>query len=435
MEISMNNPPVENEARTTAGSSETGGHPSATAPTGSERIQSGAAGTSRREALIGPFGLRDTVVGISVLVMLIGSVLPFITAFDLGVVRDLNLWNGFSLFFIGIGILLPLVVAGLFIARRLAPGMKPRVGSLSLDQFASVVAVLALVFFFLQTVTNFAVGPMIALIGSLGLVVSTTLAPHLPFFAPEFKERAEVPAALSAREALPLRPRPAQPKPETAAASGAAPRRFTNPIRRNEGSGRSAAQVQDGHSAPAAGASAGTAVVGTAAAGATHAQGTADHAVPGQGNPASGNPDREMQDRAGTRHADGQPADAPATAAQDISAPASPRAEEPLAATTVNPVVRASDTGTSDAAADTAEPITATRDDSENVVEAFWFAVGTPRQIVDERTGLPLFMFHPGDWELGLEDRGDEFLVQDKRTGRIGVLRDLSNIERVDADQ
>ncbi|WAP52345.1 hypothetical protein OL239_03425 [Arthrobacter sp. ATA002] len=80
------------------------------------------------------------------------------------------------------------------------------------------------------------------------------------------------------------------------------------------------------------------------------------------------------------------------------------------------------------------ESISATREESENVVEAFWFAVGTPRQIVDERTGLPLFMFHPGDWELGLEDRGTEFLVQDKRTGRIGVLRDLSNIERVGED-
>jgi len=80
------------------------------------------------------------------------------------------------------------------------------------------------------------------------------------------------------------------------------------------------------------------------------------------------------------------------------------------------------------------ESISATREENENVVEAFWFAVGTPRQIVDERTGLPLFMFYPGDWELGLEDRGHEFLVQDKRTGRIGVLRDLTNIERVSDD-
>jgi hypothetical protein len=31
---------------------------------------------------------------------------------------------------------------------------------------------------------------------------------------------------------------------------------------------------------------------------------------------------------------------------------------------------------------------------------------------------------------VGIEDRGTEFLVQDKRTGQIGVMRNLANIER-----
>ena len=64
------------------------------------------------------------------------------------------------------------------------------------------------------------------------------------------------------------------------------------------------------------------------------------------------------------------------------------------------------------------------------MLEAFWFAVGTPRSVVDEQTGAPLFVLQPGDWEVGIEDRGHEFLVQDKRTGRIGLMRDLRNIER-----
>lgn len=421
MEISMNNPPVENEASTTAGSSETGGHPSASAPGSVAQPQDGTAGHSAREALAGPFGLRDIVVGASALVMLVGSVLPFITVFNLGIVRDLNLWNGFSLFFVGIGILLPLLVAGLFAARRLAPGTKLRVGSLSLDQFASVSAVLALAFFFIQTVTDFAVGPMIALIGSLGLVVATTLAPHLPFFAAEFKERPEVPAVPAAREALPLRQRPPRPKTESADASSA-PRRFENPMRRLSGPRPGVAAAEPGTDTGAS--AAGTAVVGTA--GATKAQGSQPQP------PQPGNI---------TAPGASQPPAGPATQAQDVQAPSAPSAPsaggsaEPLAATTVNPVVSRSETAAPAANESDAEPITATRDESEPVVEAFWFAVGTPRQIVDERTGLPLFMFHPGDWELGLEDRGDEFLVQDKRTGRIGVLRDLSNIERVDTDQ
>jgi hypothetical protein len=81
------------------------------------------------------------------------------------------------------------------------------------------------------------------------------------------------------------------------------------------------------------------------------------------------------------------------------------------------------------------EPITATRSaDEESVVEAFWFAVGSARPVVDEQTGREIFTLHPGDWEVGIEDRGREFLVQDKRTGAVGVLRDLRNIERAPRD-
>lgn len=94
--------------------------------------------------------------------------------------------------------------------------------------------------------------------------------------------------------------------------------------------------------------------------------------------------------------------------------------------------VRQTDSSTEEAAHPRTESISATRDaeDDEPVLEAFWFAVGTPRSVVDEQTGAPLFVLQPGDWEVGIEDRGHEFLVQDKRTGRIGVMRDLRNIER-----
>jgi hypothetical protein len=81
------------------------------------------------------------------------------------------------------------------------------------------------------------------------------------------------------------------------------------------------------------------------------------------------------------------------------------------------------------------EPITATRStDEEPVVEAFWFAVGSSRPVFDEQTGRQVFTLQPGDWEVGIEDRGDEFLVQDKRTGAVGILRDLRNIERAPRD-
>jgi hypothetical protein len=42
---------------------------------------------------------------------------------------------------------------------------------------------------------------------------------------------------------------------------------------------------------------------------------------------------------------------------------------------------------------------------------------------------MPAFVIEPGGWVLALEDRGNEFLVQHS-DGRLGVLRDLTNIER-----
>ena len=67
--------------------------------------------------------------------------------------------------------------------------------------------------------------------------------------------------------------------------------------------------------------------------------------------------------------------------------------------------------------------------DDQPIHEAFWFAVAQHRTAYDPRTGAPAFVIEPGGWVLALEDRGHEFLVQ-HTDGRLGVLRDLSNIER-----
>jgi hypothetical protein len=83
------------------------------------------------------------------------------------------------------------------------------------------------------------------------------------------------------------------------------------------------------------------------------------------------------------------------------------------------------------------EPIGATVDPASRpeehevhtVHEAFWFAVAQPRTALDEHSGVAAFVIEPGGWVLALEDRGHEFLVQ-HTDGRVGVLRDLSNIER-----
>ena len=419
----MNQPHVEHEERAAADAPGT---------------QASAPGAGLR-AVAGPFGLRDTVVGAAVLVMLVGSVLPF----TIGSGR--NLWTAFSLFYVGIGIVMPLVVAGLFAARRLSPPARLRVGSLSLDQFASVIAVLAAIFFFLQLVYVFSIGSLLGLIGAAALLVATTFAPHIPPFAAEFRDRTEIPAHPVARDAKPLvrvpKPVPA-PQPKAAGAPAGGQGGFGQSPQAGLGvPGRPGEQHQTGSATRPAAAAGGpvqagsSSPSGTAHPGTSQAPATAPAAekgsMPGAAAGAAAAGAAGTGQAAGSGNGPASAGSAPESAAASATGPgtSTPAGEDPLPATTVNPAVQG---GSS--ASDRQDSISATRDEHENVVEAFWFAVGTPRQIVDERTGLPLFMFYPGDWELGLEDRGHEFLVQDKRTGRIGVLRDLTNIERVSDD-
>ncbi|SDH53832.1 hypothetical protein SAMN04488693_101512 [Arthrobacter subterraneus] len=380
------------------------------------------------EAVAGPFTLRETVIGVSVLVMFTGTILPF--------VDGVNLWRAFPLFFLGIGILLPVAALALLIGRR-SGARHLRVGSLSVDQFASVTAAFAAAFFFLQTVTIFGIGSFIALLGAVGFLVATVGGPHLGVFKSDFTGRPSSSAHPIAREALPARPRP--PKADTAEKAGGW---------KNFRPGSKAAPASDGPNST--GRSAGYAVAGYAAG-----QGAGNQQVPfsaGQGNaegsaqaaPAAREPaatkatavqptpaQRSDAERSDTQVSAAQPSGAQADAGraeatQPAATAAQPKVEaaEPAASEPENADAQASHPRT--------ESISATRDaeDEEPVLEAFWFAVGTPRSVVDEQTGAQLFVLQPGDWEVGIEDRGHEFLVQDKRTGRIGVMRDLRNIER-----
>ena len=169
----------------------------------------GKATGARNEAVVGPFTVRDVTVFAATLVLFVASLIPMFAL-------RYNLWNLGNLFFLGIGIVLPLVVAALFAARRLAPETKVRIGSLSVDQFASVVASFAVAFFFLSAAVGFTPVALVALIGSLVLLAATVLARFIPFFAGDFLDRTEMPAHVMAREsAIPVRkPKPAKaPKP------------------------------------------------------------------------------------------------------------------------------------------------------------------------------------------------------------------------------
>ena len=411
-------------------------------------------GASVHQTVLGPFTIRDLAVFAATLILFIASLLPIFGG-------RYNLWNLNNLFFLGLGIVLPLVVSALFAARRLAPGTKIRIGSLSIDQFASVVASFAVAFFFLSVAGAYVPSLLVGLIGALVLFAATVLGRFLPYVSPDFQGRAEAPAHVVAREAaVPVhKPRaPKKPKAESGASKPAA----GGGLFSGAGAGSSAVQPNAAHHTPA------TAAVPTT--------GAAAAAAPAAG-PAPVSTAPEASD-AGSAGGPG-----PATQASDVVRPASaPAAEEtqlgdipsgsaaaagPASGAGASPVVGAGpgagqaargnhDGGTAASAASDAQgsweppaatavhpqvradvPIGATVDpasrpeesDEQPIHEAFWFAVAQHRTAFDPRTGAPAFVIEPGGWVLALEDRGHEFLVQ-HTDGRLGVLRDLSNIER-----
>ncbi|MGM0928447.1 MAG: hypothetical protein ACQEXN_01900 [Actinomycetota bacterium] len=565
----------------------------------------GTAGT----AVAGPFTVRDLVVGAGVILLFLSSVLPLEVLRGIGV----NLWNSAGLFQLGLGILLPAVVLVLFVVRRLAPQTPLRIGSLSVDQFASVVASLALAFYFLTIVTVYSVSGVIGFIGALVLFAGTVCARWIPQLAADFAGRPETPAHPVARDAVPAAPRPKAPQPAaqrpgaaaygtdatgqdqtvSAGAAGA----YGSAARAAGGWGQSSTQQPSTGQFAAPSGKGAAGVAGAAAAAqatqapesatdaSTHRTGRATEASPinvqqatelgsddsvapgsadgeavgipvtedssgsstaraaalaaggvardvgysaktvvGSPNPSgdghriaesAGAGGAEAQDRGngtaqtsiadrqgetsvpaggavggaaveptgpgasvpavaestaartgaaradaestaartgvtradaeptaartGATRADAEPtaartgatrADAESTAAQTGAT----RADAvPETATTAMPSVAANGADRAPVeAASATSPISATREhyeESEEEYEAFWFAVGRTRPVLDENTGKAMFMVEPGSWILALQDRGDEFLVQ-HTDGRVGVLRDLTNIER-----
>ena len=423
------------------------------------------------QAVLGPFTVRDLTVFAATLILFVASLLPIFGG-------HYNLWNLGNQFFLGLGIILPLIVSALFAARRLAPATKIRVGSLSIDQFASVTASFAVAFFFLTISVAYVPVLLVALIGSVLLFAATVLGRFLPYLSGDFKDRAEAPAHVVAREAatpLPAVRTPKQPKPQQAAADAGSKRRQGSKLFGGAGAGSSAVQPDNGQQVSASSATApasypATAAVPTAgapAAGAPNAGvpagGVAGSAAEGPGagsdRPVSTAPEAadhapEVDAGPPTQAADVvRSAQAPAAeetqyaapagaaAAQGHGASASGGAQQPAAQHNGASAVR----GTYEPPAATAvhqqvrveEPIGATVDpssrhdagDDQPHYEAFWFAVAQHRTAFDPHTGAPAFVIEPGGWVLALEDRGHEFLVQ-HTDGRLGVLRDLSNIER-----
>ncbi len=365
--------------------------------------------TARVQAVAGPFTARDLLVFAAVLLLFLASLLPMFGRY--------NLWNLSNLFFLGLGIVLPLIVAALFVARRLQPENSLRIGSLSVDQFASVVASFAVAFYFLSVAVAFSGYLLLGFVGALALLAATVLAPHIPLLRDDFKDRAVSAAHPVARDAVapvrkPAAPKPAAPKPAAAKPAGPA----------------SAVPAAAG---PAAGAPApgGPFAVPTPVTSVPSPVSAPSTSVP---SPVSA-PSSAASAASGESRTESPEGGTPAAGTEAPAA--APAAPQGIPATMAHPVVDRTPDATAqewrpvESIGATVDPASRPEESQEPAYEAFWFAVPQPRVAVDEHSGAPAFTLEPGGWVLALEDRGGEFLVQNT-DGRLGVLRDLSHIER-----
>lgn len=436
-------------------------------------------------AVVGPLTIRDLTVLGSVLLIFIASLIPLVVT----PVGSFNLWNTTNLFYVGIGMVLPLATGALFLIRRFSPGNKLRLGSLSLDQFASVVAVLAVFFFFAGTATDFRVPYLVGLIGAVLFMAATTCACWIPVLATDFAGRAETPSHVVARDAVAPVKRSSSPKPVagTPIATGAAAGQYGQKATDDQATGQAVGAAAWAGSRPAAAGHTSAGQIFTPAKDGRPSDG-AEH-DPAAGAPATGTAgtitgasasDRVATAAASSASSTPAAATSAADAAVNSGASATNKAEDTARnggitasgaahkdpgansqgvsaqepATTINPQLaqapqetEAVQQAAAPAAAEAAAPakaapakesIAATVDHKPAtpavIAEPFWFAVDRPQNVIDESTRQFVYKLTPGSWILALEDRGNSFLVQDGH-GKTGVLLDLVGIERASDSQ
>lgn len=180
---------------------------------------------------IGPFTLREVIfLGLSFVLFLV-SFLPAVAAEG---IDYNNLWSGF---WGAVPLVLLVVVAAVLVAlRRFVPTTSWRVGSLSVDQFASVVVIITSISYLVAMIliaqvssafddafggfirlgiapgTAFIIGFFI----SLGLLAVTTFAPFIPAFRTDFTTRPETAAHVTARTVIAVPRRPVAPAAQAA---------------------------------------------------------------------------------------------------------------------------------------------------------------------------------------------------------------------------
>ncbi|CAH0166100.1 hypothetical protein SRABI76_01158 [Microbacterium oxydans] len=354
-----------------------------------------------------------------------------------------SIWGTGIQWILPIGV--PTVAVFLLVLRRFSPDGIRRVGSLGIDQFASVAfsvsaviwvgtlwsAVAGLIEF---GVFGLSWSGIVQLVASLALVVLTVFAPIVPGLKEDFQGRL---VTLAHRNANPVRPVIARPRPEPEPA-----------VDTNE------AEVAAGAEQPGDQTDSGLASTDDRFSGSPATAVTTAYAQPVEldvelsGQQATDEIARfDVADQVPiAAHASGGDTGTEDTAADDEYVPNYSRRSRGQEI--------ASDTASIEALLETAqtvehtgavegdaEPFTETEDWTDDSLadevnssrhvdpaQPFWILAPSERDVHDER-GEPLFRIGPSAWALVIEDRGGAFVVRHD-DGRIGYLHDISDITK-----
>lgn len=389
------------------------------------------------------FTLRELLIVGVWLVAFIASFFPYLA--------DTSIWGTGIQWVLPIGV--PTVAVFLLVLRRFSPEGIRRVGSLGIDQFASVAFSVAAVFWLgaLWSAVVFAIdfgafglywNGFVQLVASLALVVLTVFAPLIPGLKEDFHGRL---VTLAHRNANPVRPVIARPRPESS----------TDAVATSAAVSDDSAALVPGEPAQA----------GQEASADTVQESSASYAEPAphttQAYPAEGL-DLELSGQQATdevaridlaeqvplaAHVSGGGTGTEQETSDEDYAPTYSRrtwGQEPeivsdtgsiesLLGATAQDVSAPGTTAFPSAEPDvdsleTARHEVASQDAGASAAQPFWILAPTERDVHDER-GEAIFQVGPHAWALVIEDRGGAYVVRHD-DGRIGYLHDISDITK-----
>lgn len=384
------------------------------------------------------------------LVMIAAWAVLFLVSFFPVISSGSSIWTRGIDWILTIGV--PTAAVFLVVLRRFSPEGIRRVGSLGIDQFASVAAAVAAVswaqLLWHQMTASIATGmllvgwvPVIAQLAALVLVASTVLAPLIPRLREDFIGRMET---LAHRNANPVRPvimRPRQARVD-ADASSALDAEDADAAEADADADADADDLPtsslDDEDEDATRvievtpiATSTTPGIGDADASAQHESETpVDEAAVVVDEAAS---HAELESASDPAHSE----KAERAAAIHYTDPLGALDELLSAAGDDDPRAQETESQADEQAKDTAviadaePPLRRTRSQetaTEPAPQPFWILARTARDVLDEQ-GHPLFRIGPDAWALVIEDRDGAYVVRHD-DGRIGYLHDIHDITK-----